>query len=294
MPPHVPRQAVNVFFELPAQPRLAHPRRAGHHHQPRHPALRRSMEELFDRAELGVPADQRRLQPIHPLRATHVGQHPHRPPQMQPLRLPLQHMLVGIGEPHPAARQPLRRPIHQHRPRFSRRLHPRRGIHRIPRHHPLLGGAQRHRHLARDHPRPRRQPRHARVGPQLSYGGHQVQGSAHRALGIPLRRHRGAPDRHHRVADELLHHPAIAADHRPCHVEIGRQQLPDRLRIPRLRQRGKPHHIAKQHRAHPPLRHRRLAQPSRSPSRRSRRGYRCRRRQIRQLVPAGTAKPVAR
>jgi hypothetical protein len=48
------------------------------------------------------------------------------------------------------------------------------------------------------------------------------------------------------------------------HREILRQQLADRLRIPRLRQRREPHHVAEQHRAHPPLRHRPPTQPSRS------------------------------
>jgi catechol 2,3-dioxygenase-like lactoylglutathione lyase family enzyme len=41
-------------------------------------------------------------------------------------------LLPGVGEPDRAARQPLRRPVRQHLPRLSRRLHPRRGVHRIP------------------------------------------------------------------------------------------------------------------------------------------------------------------
>src|SRR5262252_5393909 len=55
-------------------------------------------EQFLDRAQLGVPAGQRRLQPIHSLRPAHPGQHPGRPPQMLRLRLPLQRMLPPIGK----------------------------------------------------------------------------------------------------------------------------------------------------------------------------------------------------
>ena len=136
------------------------------------------------------------------------------------LRLALQRVLPGIGEPDRAARQPLRRPIDQHLPRLGRRLHPGGGVHRIPGHHPLTGRAQRDRHLTGHHPRPRRQTRHPRLRPQLAHRGHQIQRGAHRPLRVPLRRHRRPPHRHHRIPDELLHHPAIPADHRPRHLEI--------------------------------------------------------------------------
>ena len=113
--------------------------------------------------------DQRRLQPIDPLHAAYPGQHPHRPPQTLRLGLALQRMLPGIGEPDPAARQPLRRPIGQHLPRLRRRLHPRRGVHRIPGHHPLAGGPQGDRHLTGHHPGPRRQARHPALRTQLTH-----------------------------------------------------------------------------------------------------------------------------
>ncbi len=58
-----------------------------------------------------------------------------------------------------------------------------------------------------------------------------------------------------------------------------RQQLADRLRVPGLGQRGEPHHVAEQQRAHPPLRGRGPAWPRKScdggcrGSRRRHRGY---------------------
>jgi hypothetical protein len=141
VPPHLPHQAVGVLLELPAQPRLAHPGRPRHQHQPRHPPLRHRMKQVLDRAQLRVPAGQRRLQPVHPLAPAHPGQHPCRPPQVLRLGLALQRPLARVGEPDRAARQPLRRRIGQHLPRPGRGLHPRRGVHRVPGYHALIDRA---------------------------------------------------------------------------------------------------------------------------------------------------------
>ena len=256
MPPHLLRQPVNVLLELPPQPRLPHPRRPGHQHQPRHPPLRRRMEQLLDRPQLRVPPHQRRLQPVNPLHPAYPGQHPHRPPQNLRLRLPLQPVLPPVSEPDPATRQTLRRPIRQHLPRPRRRLHPRRRIHRIPRHHPLTHRPQSDRHLTSHHPGPRCQPRRPCLVPELAHRADEFQRGAHGPLRVPFRGDGRSPHRHHRIPDKLLHHPAVPANHHPRHLEVPRQQLPHRLRIPRLRQRRKPHQITKQNRAHPPLRHR--------------------------------------
>ena len=253
MPPHVLGQAVDVLLELPAQPRLAHPGRAGHQHQPRHPPLRRGVEQLLDRAQLRVPSGQRGLQPVDPLAAAHSSQHPGSPPQALRLGLALQRVLPRIGEPDRAGSQSLRRHVGQYMPGFGGRLHPGRGVHRIPGHHPLTSRTQRDRDLAGHHPRPRRQARYPRLGPQIGHGRHQLKPGPHGTLGVSFGGRRGAPHRHHRVPDELLHYPAVPADHRARHREILRQQLPDRLRVLRLRQRGEPDHVAEKHRAHPPL-----------------------------------------
>jgi hypothetical protein len=140
VPPHLLGQPVDVLEEPPAQPGLAHPGRAGHQHQPRNLPPGRGVEQLPDGAQLGVPAGQRGLQPVDPLRPAHPGQHPGCPPQMLGFSLALQHMLPRIGEPDGAFRQPPRRPVGQHLPRPRRCPHPRRGVHRVPRDHPLAHG----------------------------------------------------------------------------------------------------------------------------------------------------------
>ena len=146
---------------------LPTPAGPGDQHQPRHLALGGGVKQLLDRAQLRVPADQRRLQAVDPLDTTHPGQHPGRPPQPLRLGLALQPVRSGLGKPDRAARQPLRRGVHQHRPWLRRRLHPRRGVHRVTGDHPLADRPQRDRHLAGHHPGPGRQIGHADVGAQL-------------------------------------------------------------------------------------------------------------------------------
>ena len=212
---------------------------------PRHPPLGRGVEQFLDHTQLGIPPGQRRLQPIDPLDTAHPGQHPRRPPQPHRTRL-----LPFSGAPPPRRTRPRCRPAaasaHPPAPtRLRGRLHPGRGVHRIAGDHPLADRAHRDRHLAGHHPGPRRQPRDSGLGSQLAHRGYQLQPGSHGPLRVPLRGHRRAPHRHHRIADELLHHPAVPADHRPGHVEVAGQQLPDLLRIPGLRQRREPHQIAR-------------------------------------------------
>ena len=301
MPPHGLSEAVNVFLELPPQPGLSDPSRPRDQHHPGHPAFRRGMEQLPDRAQLRVPAHQRRLQAINPLDAAHPGQHPVGAPQLGRLGLALQLVAARVGERDPAAREALRRPVHEHLPRFRRRLHPGRGVHRVPGDHPLADCANGHRDLTGDDPGPGSQAVHAGLLPQLAHRGHQIQGRTHGPLGVPLGGHWRPPYRHHRVADELLHHPPVAADHRPRHPEIRGQQLADQLRIPRLGQRGESHQIAKQHRAHPALRHRCFGARRGGPYRpRGRERYcrwhrgSCDRHSVREREAAGAAESLTR
>ena len=108
---------------------------------------------------------------------------------------------------------------------------------------------------------PHGQARHADLSPERLHRRHQVQGAADCALRVAFGGRGRAPDRHHRVADELLDHSPVTADDRSRHPEVPRQQFPHRLRVTRFRQRGEPNHVAEQHRAHPPLRHRVLVRP---------------------------------
>jgi hypothetical protein len=120
--------------------------------------LRRRMKKLPDRAQLCILADQRRLQPVHPLRAAHAAS----------TRAAF-HSATGPDLPFsrcsPASSNPIAPPA-------SRRVaastsaaraqqRPARGRRYSPRHQPpcLTNRAQGYRHLARHHPRPRRRPR---------------------------------------------------------------------------------------------------------------------------------------
>ena len=138
MPPHPVGQPVDVFLELPTEPRLAHPRRARHHHQPRHTTLRRRMEQLAQSTHLRTPPRQRRLQTVDALHTPHARHHPHRPPQMLRFRLALERVSTLVVIADRVRRQPTRRPIHPHRPRRSGALDPRRRVHRVTRDHPLV------------------------------------------------------------------------------------------------------------------------------------------------------------
>jgi hypothetical protein len=55
VPPDLGRQAIDVLLELPAQPGLPDPGRPGDEDQPRHPPVRRGVEEFLDRAQLSIP-----------------------------------------------------------------------------------------------------------------------------------------------------------------------------------------------------------------------------------------------
>ena len=72
-------------------------------------------------------------------------------------------------------------------------------------------------------------------------GAHQFQGRPHGPLG---------------VADELLHHAAIAGDQRARYLEVPREDLTHLFWVPGLRQRGEPHQVGEEDRAHPALGHR--------------------------------------
>ena len=101
----------------------------------------------------------------------------------------------------------LGRLAHEHGARRRHRLEPRRGVDEVARDHALVGRADGHRRLTREHPAARLDAR--------TQGPHRVdelQGGADRALGVVLVRDRRAPHGHHRVADELLDRAAVAVD----------------------------------------------------------------------------------
>jgi len=164
VPPHGPGESVDILLELPTQARLTHSGRPAHHYQPRRAAFGGGVEQLLHGAQLHVAPGQRRLQPVDTLRTTDTGQHPRRPPQLGRVAFALQLVLAGVGEPDRRARQPLRRTIDPHRPRFRGGLHPRRRVHRIAGHHPLRARPQRDRYLPGHDTRAQGQARGVDVG----------------------------------------------------------------------------------------------------------------------------------
>ena len=253
MPEDAVDESVHVLLELPPKARLADARLPGDAHQPGRAPVDAGMEQVLDQPQLGVATDERRFQPVDPLVTADVADDTLCGPQLGGRGLALEHVLTRAGEGDRAARQPQRRVVGQHLARLRCRLHPRRGVDRVAGDHALADGVEVHRDLSRHDAGSRRQPGRADLGAQLRNGGYDVEGGAHRSLGVALGGEGRAPHRHHSVADELLDHAAVAGDDRAGRLEVARQQLADLLRVTRLRQRGEPDEIAEQHRTHAPF-----------------------------------------
>ena len=98
MPQHRAGQAVQVFLELPAQPRLADTGGSGDDDQPRRAAFGGGVEQLLDQAQFGVASEHRRFEAVDALRPTDPGEHAIGRPQPQRLGLALELVLTAIGE----------------------------------------------------------------------------------------------------------------------------------------------------------------------------------------------------
>ena len=83
---------------------------------------------------------------------------------------------------------------------------------------------------------------------QVPDGIDQLEGRAHRSLGVVLVRGRGAPDGHDRVADELLDGAAVPIDDLARRLEPAAQQLAHRLGVARLGDRGRADEVDEQDR----------------------------------------------
>jgi hypothetical protein len=81
----------------------------------------------------------------------------------------------------------------------------------------------------------------------------ELEGGAHRALGVVLVGDRGAEERQHGVADDLVDPSTERLDvlHQPLEAPV--DQPLDLLGIAMLRQGGEPHDVGEQHGDHPPL-----------------------------------------
>ncbi len=221
----------------------------------RRPAWRGTVS--LTRAQLGVPAGQRRLQPVDALRSAHGGDDRLRPVQPHRLGLALQHVLTHVGVGDRGLRQARVSASTHTDARRRRGLHPGRGVDRVAGHHAL---PDRPSVTATDPvTTPTRSDRSgsARRLPQRRHLADQVEPRADRPLGVVLVGDRDAPHRHHRVADELLDRPAVATHDRARPREVGAQQLAHVLGVTALGQCGERDQVREEHRRRTSLRDRR-------------------------------------
>ena len=204
-------------------------------------------------AQFGVAADQRRLEPVDPLRAADAGQHPVGRHSRTGSALPLSACSPASANPIAAAASRCVASSTQTSPGVAADCTRAAVLTASPATMPSPTAPTVTATSPVTTPARARSPVAPTCSPELGDGRDQVQRGAHGPLGVALDRDRRAPDRHDRVADELLDHAAVAADHRAGRVEVPRQQLAHLLGIARLRQRREADQVGEQHRAHPPL-----------------------------------------
>jgi hypothetical protein len=151
VPPDDLGEAVDVFEELPAQPRLPDPGRSGDRDQPGLTAVDAGVEQLLHQPQLGAAPEERCLEAVDPLQATDTGQDVVRPPQPHRFGLALELVLPGVGEVHRAARHPPGAFVDEDTAGRRRRLHPRRRVDGVAGDHGLPHCAHRHRDFPGDH-----------------------------------------------------------------------------------------------------------------------------------------------
>ena len=152
--------------------------------------------------------------------------------------------------------KPSRLPLHgrgdQHRPRFGRRLHPRRDVGRFAEH--FAGRV--HHHLAGFEADARDELRRVSAGvPGVEFAERPLDGErgAHRAFGVVLLRVRIAEQRHQPVAEFFQHMAAKPRYRRRGFVEIGPDEVAPILRVEPRREAGRADEIAEHHRDRPPF-----------------------------------------
>lgn len=210
--------------------------------------LRRGMEELFDQAELPAAADKGRLEARGPQRPASEAHDADGAVQVHALGLALELVRPGALVHDGRVGGPPGGVLHVHRPGRGQRLYPRGCVHDVPGDHPLPFGPNRHRGLAGHYARPDAKLRHAHVLPERGDGLREIERRPDGSLGIVLLGGGGAPDRHDGVPDEFLNRSTVAGDQSTASVKVAGKELPDLLRIARLRQPGEPDQVCEQHR----------------------------------------------
>ena len=242
MPERLAGEPVDVFLELPRQPRLADPGDPVDEHELRAALVGGGVEELLDESQLAVPTDERRFEAGRAERASRSGDDAERTPQLDRLGLALERVQAGVVVGHGGLGRPLRRLADEHGPGLGRALDPRGRVDEIPCDHALALRAECDRGLAAQHAPARLQGRIER-----GHRGEQLECRPHGPLRVVLLRDRRAPERHHRVADELLDRAAVALNRRPRKVEVAREELSRLLGIPRLGRGGEADEVDEEH-----------------------------------------------
>src|SRR5581483_222859 len=134
--------------------------------------------------------------------------------------------------------------VDEHRARVGGRLHARGSIDQVAGDHSLPLRAQSDSCLAGRDTRAELQVR-TRLVTELRDCYHEIERGPYRPLRVVLTCHRSTPDCHYCVADELLDRAAVAADQRPCHLEIPREELTNLLRVTGLRKRREADEVGK-------------------------------------------------
>ncbi len=169
----------------------------------------RRVEEVLQKAQLALAADERCFEARRPTLAASVRDHAERPEQRHGLGLALQLVLACVAVVDRRLAGAPRCIADEHGARLGGRLDPRGGVDEVARDHALVGRAQRDRRFAGEDAgaRPER-------GVEARHRLDELERRPHRPFGVVLVRDRGAPDGHHGVADELLDGAAVALDDR--------------------------------------------------------------------------------
>ena len=243
VPPDVLGDTVEVLDELPAEPRLADPRRPDDRHQPRTPLAARRLEQVLEEPDLVVATDERRLEALPGATTVPLADDAQRPPGGDRAGLALQLLLADWFEGDRQRRRLVRPLADEDRARCCDRLEAGGGVDDVARDHPLVRGAEGDGGLSGQDADPCLDGR-----AQRPHGFDEVERGTDRPPGIVLERDRCAPDGHHRVADELLDDAAVGVDDGARHVEVAGQDLADLLRVALLGERGEADEVGEQDR----------------------------------------------
>jgi len=194
------------------------------------------VEQILERPELAVPADERRLEPLDAHRPAASGDDLQRAEQCHRFGLALELVVARRLVPDGCIGGPAGRVADEYRAGLCYRLNPARCVDQVTGHQSLAGRAESDGSLAGEH-----------TGANPKVGGtdvlthcldrhDQLEGGPHSPLGIVFVRNRSAPDGHHGIADELLHDTAVSAHDRAANIEVAGEQLADLLWITRFGQ----------------------------------------------------------